>query len=69
MILNVEMQRLETLIKEVIVQPDWEKEVYENGPIVYFSPEFLSDKHRAPLLFFRYIKSFWKRKSNPDILC
>jgi hypothetical protein len=37
-ILNVEMPRLESLINEVIVQPDWEKEVYENGPIVYFSP-------------------------------
>jgi hypothetical protein len=37
-ILNVEMQRLETLIKDVIVGSDWTKEIYENGPIVYFSP-------------------------------
>lgn len=37
-ILNVEMPRLESLINEVIVQPDWEKEEYESGPIVYFSP-------------------------------
>ena len=37
-ILNVEMQRLEELIKEVVVQPNWKKEVYENGPIVYYSP-------------------------------
>lgn len=37
-ILNVEMQHLEALIKEVIVQSEWKKEAYENGPIVYFSP-------------------------------
>jgi len=37
-ILRVEMPRLEQLISEIIVQPDWEKEEYENGPIVYFSP-------------------------------
>jgi len=37
-ILGVEMKRLEDLIHEVIVQPDWEKEEYENGPTVYFRP-------------------------------
>ena len=37
-ILGVEMKRLEDLIYEVVVQPDWEKEEYENGPTVYFSP-------------------------------
>jgi hypothetical protein len=37
-ILGVEMKRLETLIKEVIVQPEWKKEEYENGPMVYFRP-------------------------------
>lgn len=37
-ILGVEMQRLETLIHEVVVQPDWKREDYENGPTVYFRP-------------------------------
>ena len=37
-ILGVEMKRLEDLIHEVVVQPDWEKVEYENGPTVYFSP-------------------------------
>lgn len=37
-ILRVEMPRLEQLIDEIIVKPDWEKKEYENGPIVYYSP-------------------------------
>ncbi|MFC1635207.1 hypothetical protein ACFL5Z_10215 [Planctomycetota bacterium] len=37
-ILGVEMKRLESLILEVVVQSDWKKEEYENGPTVYFRP-------------------------------
>ena len=37
-ILGVEMQRLESLILEVVVESDWEKQDYENGPTVYFRP-------------------------------
>jgi len=37
-ILGVEMRRLEESIFESIVKPDWERKVYENGPIVYFRP-------------------------------
>jgi hypothetical protein len=37
-ILGMEMRRLENPIFESIVKPDWERKVYENGPIVYFRP-------------------------------
>ncbi len=37
-ILGMEMRRLEEPIFESIVKPDWERKVYENGPIVYFRP-------------------------------
>jgi len=37
-ILGVEMRRLEEPIFESIVKPDWERKVYENGLVVYFSP-------------------------------
>ncbi len=37
-ILGTEMRRLEEPIFESIVKPDWERKVYENGPIVYFRP-------------------------------
>jgi hypothetical protein len=51
-ILGVEMPRLETLIFEVIVQPDWKQEEYENGPTVYFKPGVTtkteSEENRVP---------------------
>ena len=51
-ILGVEMPRLETLIFEVIVQPDWKREEYEDGPTVYFKPGVTtkteSEENRAP---------------------
>lgn len=37
-ILGVEMGRLEESIYESVVKPEWERKVYENGPIVYFRP-------------------------------
>jgi len=37
-ILGVEMRRLEKPIFESTVKPDWERKVYENGPIAYFRP-------------------------------
>ena len=37
-ILGVEMGRLEEPIYESVVKPEWERKVYENGPIVYFRP-------------------------------
>lgn len=37
-ILGVEMRRLEEPILESIVRPNWDRKVYENGPIVYFRP-------------------------------
>ena len=35
-ILNVEMRVLEESLLKTAVKPDWERKVYENGPVVYF---------------------------------
>ena len=37
-VLGVEMQRLETPIYESVVQSDWKKENYRDGPAAYFKP-------------------------------
>jgi len=37
-ILGVEMRRLEEPIFKSVIRPDWEREVYQNGPTVYFRP-------------------------------
>ncbi len=37
-ILGVEMGRLEEPIYKSVVTPDWKRNDYENGPIVYFRP-------------------------------
>jgi hypothetical protein len=37
-ILGVEMQRLEAPIFESVIQSNWKREDYENGPTVYFRP-------------------------------
>ena len=35
-IVNVEMKFLEDDLIKMAVKPDWERKVYENGPVVYF---------------------------------
>jgi len=37
-ILGVEMERLEEPIYKAVVTPDWKRNDYENGPVVYVRP-------------------------------
>jgi len=37
-IIRVEMEFLEEPLLKIAVKPDWERKVYENGPVVYFGP-------------------------------
>ena len=37
-IIRVEMEFLEEDLIKTTVKPDWERKVYENGPVVYFGP-------------------------------